>query len=159
MHVQMRLDVVVLDVREVGRLAEAGHVPVQILEPVVHLRVVVPDGAEVALEHVDVGAVEAHGGRVGAHVQLGHLAAEDEGPAVRRDDLLQLVQRREHRRQLLVVHLLRLREAGLVHARVQVPLHPHCDLVDGRAEMLWVEVQLGFVFRQDGIESCLEIPH
>lgn len=50
----MALCVVVLDVQEVGRVLEGGHVPVQVPYVLVQVRVAGADVADVALEVLDI---------------------------------------------------------------------------------------------------------
>ena len=72
--------VVVLDVEEVGGVAEGGVVPVQVTHPLVDGRVAGADVADVALEVLDVDGVEADDGGEEADVGLGRVrGGEEEG--------------------------------------------------------------------------------
>lgn len=111
-----------------------------------------PDRAQVALEMLHVHRVEPDQRRVQSDVELGHPFSQDKRSAVAGDDLFELVQRPEDGDDVLVVFLLRGREAGFVHARVYVALHPFADAIDLGTEGCRVEVYA----RDVGWENAVE---
>jgi len=52
------LGVVTLDVEEVGRVSEGGHVPVEVSHPSMEMRIPRSDVSEVALEVLDVNGIK-----------------------------------------------------------------------------------------------------
>jgi hypothetical protein len=105
--------------------------------------IIVPDGAQIALKVLHVNGIKADQGRVQPEIELGHLFAQDERPAILGDQRLEAVQRAEHGDHVPVVLLLGLRKAGLVHAGVDVALHPLGDAIDLRAEMVRIQIDAG----------------
>ena len=72
----MTLCIVLLDMLEIGCLREPLHIPIQVFEVVVQKRVVVSDGAEIALEMLHVDRVEPDQRRLRADVDFGQLFTE-----------------------------------------------------------------------------------
>lgn len=71
----MALRVMLLDMRELSRLAKSRNVPVQIPHPLVKGRVSAANVSDVALEVLDVDGIEADDGRVEADVCFGDTVA------------------------------------------------------------------------------------
>ena len=67
--------VMLLDVLEVGRVLERGHIPVHRPQPAVERGIAGPDVSDVALEVLDVDDVEADQGHEEADVGFGHVRA------------------------------------------------------------------------------------
>jgi hypothetical protein len=72
----MAFRVVLLDMLEIRRLPKPLDIPIQVFEVVVQKRVIVPDGAEIALEMLHVDCVEPDQRRVRADVDFGQLCAK-----------------------------------------------------------------------------------
>ena len=81
-NLPVALGVVFLDMLEHGRLPESGHVPVELPDPAVQIRISGADVADVALEVLHVDGIEANDGRVEPHVRFRDVGAEVVGSAV-----------------------------------------------------------------------------
>src|SRR3546814_5501759 len=127
--------VVVLDVMQVHRVGDTGHlVELAGVAPQVG---VVDETLPVALEVAVVDRIEAHQRGEQAPVGFGHPVAQQ--VALAREALLQVVERREERVVGFLVGLLRGGEAGFVDAVVDAPVD---RLVDGaRSEEHTSELQ------------------
>jgi hypothetical protein len=134
---------ILLDVRKIRRVLARGYFPVHVRQPVIQNRIIVPDGAQIALEVLHINGIKPDQGRVQPEIELGHLSAQDERSAVLGDQLLEAVQRAEHGDHVPVVLLLGLSKASLVHAGVDVSLHPLGDAIDLRAEMFRIQIDAG----------------
>ena len=156
----MRLGVVLLDVLELRGVVEGGHVPVQVADPPVQVRVAGAHVAQVALEVLHVHAVEAHDGGVEAHVGLGQPVAEvvrarapvGVGGEVR----LGAVQAAEQRGDGGLVRVGRGGEAGLVHAVVDVVVGPVVGALDLGPEVLREQVHRRPRQGQLAVEDAVE---
>lgn len=151
------LRVILLDMPEICRILELRVIVIQVLHPVVQDRVIVADGAEVALEVLHVDGVEADEGGVGADVELCHLGAEEVGAFAGSGEFLQFVEGGEGAGEGFLVGFLVGGEAGFVDASVEVGLHPLFDAIDGWAVLFGVESQVGEIFWQEAVEGGAEI--
>src|SRR3954468_8184421 len=91
----MTLRVVLLDMLEIRRLLERLDIPIQVFEVVVQKRVIVPDGAKIALKMLHVDCVEPDQCRIRADVDFGELCTENIRAAAVSEQLLKFVEGRE----------------------------------------------------------------
>jgi hypothetical protein len=92
-----------------------------------------------------IDSIEANQGGVKSKVELSHLLTENVRTFTIVKQLLQFVESTEHRRDVLIVGFLIGRKTGLVHARIQIRLHPVSNLVNSLAQVLGIECQLGLL--------------
>lgn len=59
---------ILLDVLEVGTVSECWMIPIQVLEPSIDIRIIVPNCAQVTFEMIFVYSIEAHNSRVGPNI-------------------------------------------------------------------------------------------
>ena len=74
----MTLRIMLLDMREVGGIAERGYIPIEVSKPRVELRIPAANVTDVALEVLDVYNVEADDRSVEPNVGFGEAIAEIE---------------------------------------------------------------------------------
>ncbi len=75
----MALGIMPLNMRKLGRLTKRWDVPIQIPQPLMKIRVIGSNCAEVCLEVLDVDDVEADDSCVEADVSFGYGGPEVEG--------------------------------------------------------------------------------
>ena len=153
----MTLRVVLLNMLEIRSLLEPLDIPIQVFEVVVQEWVVVPNGAEIALEMLHVDRVEPDQRHVCADVDFGQLCTEYIRAAAVSEQILKLVEGREDGNDISVVRLLVRREAGFVDARVEMALHPVAYCIDPRSEMLRIECHGYLLLWEERVEGCLQV--
>ena len=143
------LVVVALDVPEIHRFGDAGHL-VELAQETRQVRVV-GDAAQVALEVAHVHRVEADERGEQPPVGFGQRVAA--GVAGFRQAFFQPVESSEQWYYRIFIGLLGRRETGLVHAIVDVVVDAAVDLVDFRAPQFRVVVAGR---RADAVEGAVE---
>lgn len=125
-----------LDMLELRRLAERGHVPVQLAHPGVQTRIARADITDITLEVLHVDGVEADNGREQPDVGLGDGRAEVIWPrGVGGEMGLGAVEGAEESEHVLLVGGLARCEAGLVDAVVDLVVGPGVCVFDGGFEV------------------------
>lgn len=170
-----------LDVLKLGRVAKGGIVPVQLPEPLVQRWVSGPDVAQVALEVLHVHDVEADDGRVQSDVGLRDVLAEVVWTCGRGQVFLDPVERVEELRDGFLVSGLRSagrlvrvtqgslegrgrrrraaslrRKTRLVHAVVDIVIHPPVRTFDVLLQILGEQIHLSILLRQYVVELGIE---
>ena len=80
-----------------------------------------------------IDSIETNQSGVESNIQLSHLFTKNVRTFAIVKQLLEFVESTEYRRSIFVVGFLIRSKAGLVHARVQIRLHPFGNLVDSLA--------------------------
>lgn len=146
----MALGVMVLDVLELGGPTKRRLIPVEISHPLVQIGISAANISDVALEVLDVDGVEADDGRIEADVGLGDLVAEVERSRRFSEVGFGAVERFEELLDILLVRFLGCREAGFVHAVVDVVISPGVGFFDLGLEVFGEEDDV-FVFVLDQV--------
>lgn len=158
----MTFTVIFLDVFEVCCLLDPGYVPVHILKPPVQARVPVAYTPEHELEMLLVYCVKSHQRRVQLDVYFCRLCcAKYKGRGGVCYHLLEPVQRFEDDSAVLLIVLLRVREAGFVDAGVEVRHHPTVHFINLSSQLGGVDVKRSFLvgFRQIVVECVVQHTH
>ena len=130
-YIGVTLAVIFLDVLEIGRGLDTGHVPVHVLQPPVEIRVAMPYTPYHELEMLLVYCVEAYDGCIELDVYLCRVwCAEHVGGRGFSGHLLEPVQGLEDDFAILLVFFLGICEAGFVDAVVEVGHHPAVHVIN-----------------------------
>lgn len=143
---------------EIRRLPEPLNVMIQILQPIIQHRVIMPHNPHIGLEMLRIHCIESHHRRIRQNIQLRQLVAEDIRAAIAVHQLLEFVQRCEEGNDVLIVPFLRGIKPGFVYAGTDQACKPRSDFVDLGPQILGVKVQssdLGVV--DQGVE-CVRKP-
>ena len=106
-------------------------VPVQVFQPLIQSRVIIPDYLQVALEDIVVGHIETDHGRVQADICFRDIFSEKERPmAGLAKVFLQPVERFKEREEVRFVRFLVGSEPSLVHPVVDGVVDPVVHFVD-----------------------------
>ena len=163
-YIGVTLAVVFLDVLEIGRGLDTGHVPVHVLQPSVEIRVAMPYTPYHELEMLLVYCVEAYNGCVELDVYLCRAScAEYVRGRGFRCHLLEPVQGFEDDFAILLVVFLGVCEAGFVDAVVEVGHHPAVHLINPFPQFGWVGIKvpsfvaLGQIVVKDMVQHAHQI--
>lgn len=116
-----------------------------------------PNCAEIAFEVLDIDSVESDQGSVNCDIYFGHLVAENERPAVGKDNLLEFVEGSKYGDHVLVILILVRCESGFVDARAEMWEDPGLQTVDYGAQVFRIQVyrcQRG----RDKVVECIGEP-
>ena len=154
----MTLRVILFDMSELRRLPKPLHMPVQVLDIAVQIRIVVPDRAHVQLEMLHVHSVEPDQCWIGEDVDFRQITPQEKCLALRFEQLLESVERAEDAATCALVALLVGCEAGAVDAAVQLWHQPRSHIVDLASADLRIQIQLPLrtVLRQEMVEGRVE---
>jgi hypothetical protein len=137
-------------------------IPVQVAQPVVKPRIIIPDHFKVALEDRDIRDIESEDRGISPDIRLGDVVAKEVRAMARLTKmLLQTIERFEDGVNVLFVRFLRLCETGLVHAVVEVVVDPLVHGFDLLAQVFWEEAFIAFasfakVLWDEGVELSVE---
>lgn len=67
-----------LDVLKVCRDLEFRVIPIQVAHPLIQVRIVTPDGPQIALEMLDITAIKSNDGRIKTNISFGQVVSEQE---------------------------------------------------------------------------------
>lgn len=115
---------------EISRSPRRFEIPIHALQPVIEHGVVVANSAQIAFEMLDIHGVETDQSSIKANVYLGEFFPKDKGSSILCDDFLKLIQGPKYRNNVLVIDLLRRREASLVDAGIDVRLDPRRERIN-----------------------------
>jgi len=94
---------ILLDVLEVRTVLECRMIPIQVLEPSIDVRIIVPNCPQVAFEMVFVYSIEAYNRRVGPNIQFCKMLAQNVRSSVVVNDLLKGIQSGKYGNDILIV--------------------------------------------------------
>lgn len=140
---------------KIGSILESGMVPVETLEPLVQVGVIVSDKTKVAFEVDVIDGVISDDGGVQPDISFGQSITHQKLSAIAQP-ILDLLKRLGQGLDSSLVSLLRARETRLVHAIVDIIVHPFVQLVDFLFQVFRVQIKLGLVGGQFPIESSVE---
>ena len=142
-----------LDVLEISRLFEPFDIPVQILHPVVQVRIVVPDHAQIEFKLLHIYRIKPHQRHIDLNVKLRKLLSQDVRTAVVVHNFFELVERAKDGDDVFIVRLLVFCEADFVHARIHIACDPTRYCVDPGLQVGWAQVYVGILLWQEHIEG------
>ena len=120
----MALSVMLLDMLELRRLPESGHIPIQFPNPLMQVGIPRPDISDVTLEVLDIHGVETDDGRVESDICFGDGGAEVVRVSVFSEVGFGAVEATEERGDGFLVGVLSGCETGFVDAVVDVVVGP-----------------------------------
>lgn len=71
------LSIMLFDVLKVGRILERRNIPVQMLQPLVDIRVIISDSTNIALKMLNINRIKANNGRIKSDIGFGKPVPEE----------------------------------------------------------------------------------
>lgn len=155
----MRLCIMILDMFKVSFLLESWNLPIQELQPLVNVRVIVTNHSNVTLEMLYVNRVESDNCYKESDISFSESTSDQVLGTVQLvllQDVLHFVEVSENVTALFLIHILGSSEPSLVYTVVDVIVDQLVDGVDPQFQIIWIESDLLEFFTDETVELGVE---
>lgn len=151
----MTLRIVILNMRKLRRLPKRRHIPIQVSQPLMNMRISTSNVPDIRLEMLDINRIKPHNRRKQSDICFRHFVPVVIGPRGGGKMGLDAVERGEELRYGFCVCFFCGGEAGSVNTVVDIGVSPLVRGFDFCSQILWVKVDVFVFFGEEVVELVL----